>query len=94
VNCTSEETATVTTGLSLNHIIILKGKCLALILQPIENLHSVVRLQYLDKRSALHGRSNYEVIPQLRHLTVLYVLWGQKRATRKIELRISLLKIG
>ena len=49
----------------------------------VEIMHLIVKLQYADMRTALHGHRNYEIAPKLRHFESPNSVWAEKNEAEK-----------
>ena len=53
------------------------------LLDLIEKLHNVVRLQFLDLRRSLCSAGNYEITPSFRHYCITEMAWQGKSDAEK-----------
>ena len=77
----------------MNHIIKLSANWTKLkLLDLIERLYKIVKLQRIDCRKALHGEGNYELAPWMSKFKVQHVHWIQKSDKEKEALYKKFLK--
>jgi len=71
---------------SANHLLKLKADWRQLpVSSCVENVFDIVRLQYVELRSALSGRGNYTLVPAFSRHLVPYQTWASAAAEKKDE---------
>lgn len=71
---------------SANHLLKLKADWRQLpVSSCVENVYDLVRLQYIELRSALSGRGNYTLVPAFSRHPVPYQTWATAAPDKKDE---------